>query len=341
MDEELLANIVSSAPLSEEEMAFEATLRPSTLREFVGLGNIKEPLSVMVQSALKRNSPLDHILFYGPPGLGKTSLALALGNEMSTRIISTSGPALAKPGDLAAILTSLPDRAILFVDEIHRLRQPLEELLYSAMEDRFLDLVIGKGAGARSLRVDLPPFTLIGATTKPAMLSAPLRSRFGAEFRLNFYTHLELSEIISNKSDRAGVRITREVSDKLAARSRMTARIAVRLVRRLKDWMVVYGAGELTVAGVDKMLTMLGIDELGLDDLDRRILSTIYYKFDNKAVGLNTIAASLSEDEDTIESVCEPYLLQLGLIDRTPRGRVLTQKAVEYIQSNQELFKDL
>jgi len=341
MDDDLIDNIVSSQPLSQEELAFEAQLRPARLSEFVGLTNIKEPLEVMVTSALKRETPLDHILFYGPPGLGKTSLALALGNEMNTRIISTSGPALAKPGDLAAILTSLPDRAILFVDEIHRLRQPLEELLYSAMEDRYLDLVVGKGAGARSLRVDLPPFTLIGATTKPAMLSAPLRSRFGAEFRLNFYSAKELSEIISKKSKSAGVLINSGISDKLANRSRMTARIAVRLVRRLKDWMVVYGMEEITLEGVDRMLKMLGIDELGLDDLDRRILSTIFYKYNNKTVGLNTIAASLSEDKDTIESVCEPYLLQLGLIERTPRGRVLTQKAVEYIQSNQDLFISL
>lgn len=342
MDEEIQTQSFSSrALLNSDEELFEIGLRPSKLAEFVGLENIKKPLEIMIQSALMRGKPLDHILFYGPPGLGKTSLALALANEMGSRIISTSGPALAKPGDLAAILTSLPENAILFIDEIHRLRQPLEELLYSAMEDRNLDLVVGKGAGAKSLKIDLPPFTLIGATTKPAMLSAPLRSRFGAEFRLNFYSVKDLSEIITSKSNKIDVRITQDVSDRLAARARMTARIAVRLVRRLKDWSVVAKADTLTASEVDSMLETLGIDELGLDDLDRRILATLYYKFNNKPIGLNTIAASLAEDKDTIDTVCEPYLLQLGLLERSPRGRVLTQKAVKYIEENPKLFLHL
>jgi Holliday junction DNA helicase RuvB len=214
-------------------------------------------------------------------------------------------------------------------------------LLYSAMEDRFLDLVIGKGGGARSIRVDLPQFTLVGATTKPAMLSAPLRSRFGAEFRLNFYTPDELSGMIMSKSSALELRFGQEVSDALASRSRMTARIAVRMLKRLRDWVTVHQIAEVQIRDIEQMLETLGVDLLGLDDLDRRILATMYYKFNNKAIGLTTIAASLSEDSETIETVCEPFLLQLGLIERTPRGRVLTAKAVQYIEQNQNQFINL
>lgn len=340
MEEDFLDNI-RALGLTEEDRQFEASLRPQVLKDFVGLSNIKPALHVMIESAKKRNAALDHILFYGPPGLGKTSLAMALGNEMQTKLIATSGPAMARPGDLAAILTSIPEKAILFIDEIHRLKKPLEELLYSAMEDRFLDLVIGKGGGARSIRVDLPQFTLIGATTKPAMLSAPLRSRFGAEFRLNFYTPDELSEMIMSKSSALEIQFGRGISDALSIRSRMTARIAVRLLKRLRDWITVHQLAEVKIEDIENMLNTLGVDLLGLDDLDRRILASMYYKFNNRAIGLNTIAASLSEDPETIESVCEPFLLQLGLIERTPRGRVLTANAVQYIEQNPDLFINL
>jgi Holliday junction DNA helicase RuvB len=333
-DNEITKNLIANS----EEQRFEASLRPEGLAEIIGLSRIKQNLSVMIEAANQRTAALDHLLFHGPPGLGKTSLAMAVAKDMGMQLVVTSGPALTKPAEIASMLTAMPSQGILFIDEIHRLRLPVEEMLYSAMEDKCLDIIIGKGAGARSIRIDLPDFTIIGATTRLSMLSAPLRSRFGADFRVEFYSVPELAQIIEQKAQKLGITIDRDAAELIAGRARMTARVAVRILKRARDLALVDKHEVINVVTVRKILAMLDIDGLGLDKLDRGVLHTIYVKYNNRPVGLRTIAASMSEDADTIEEVCEPFLLQLGLLDRSPRGRVLTQNAVEYIQANPQLF---
>lgn len=323
--------IVSSGLLSDSEEQVENSLRPDNFAEIIGRKREKDNLQVMIQSALQRDAALDHILFHGPPGLGKTSLAMVVAKEMGVPFHITTGPAINKAGDLASILTSLEDRSILFIDEIHRLRHAVEEILYPAMEDRAIDLVIGKGPSAKTLRLDLPQFTIVAATTKVSMLSAPLRDRFGVDFRLDFYTDQELEEIVRQKAVKMNLQIAADAAAEIAKRARMTARIAVRILKRVRDLAVVSGKDEVDVEHVLQALQMLDIDAEGLDTVDRKILHSIYYKFANKPVGLNTLAASISEESATVEDVYEPFLLRKGLLERTPRGRTLTASGIEYM----------
>ncbi|MCS7259822.1 MAG: Holliday junction branch migration DNA helicase RuvB [Anaerolineae bacterium] len=314
-----------------EETQLDASLRPRTWDEFVGQASVKETLRILIAAARARDETLDHILLYGPPGLGKTTLAHIIAAEMGVNLKITSGPAIERPGDLAAILTNLRRGDVLFIDEIHRLSRPVEEVLYPAMEDFALDIVIGKGPGARNIRLNLPRFTILGATTRLALVAAPLRDRFGAVFRLDFYSPLELAQII-----RRAARLLRTAIDEggiaeIAARSRGTARIANRLLRRVRDYAQVRADGVITREVAREALALLDVDELGLDDLDRKVLRTVIEKFGGGPVGLETIAASLSEEGDTIMDVVEPYLLQLGFLDRTPRGRVATRRAYEHL----------
>ncbi|MCA9379125.1 Holliday junction branch migration DNA helicase RuvB [Candidatus Dojkabacteria bacterium] len=323
--------IVSSSLLSDSEEQVENNLRPDNFTEVIGRKREKDNLQVMIQSALQRDAALDHILFHGPPGLGKTSLAMVVAKEMGVPFHITTGPAINKAGDLASILTTLEDRSILFIDEIHRLRHAVEEILYPAMEDRAIDLVIGKGPSAKTLRLDLPQFTIVGATTKMSMLSAPLRDRFGVDFRLDFYDNGELEEIVQQKARKMELQIEPAAAAEIASRARMTARIAVRILKRVRDLAVVSGKDVIDTEHVMQALEMLDIDSEGLDMVDRKILHSIYYKFANKPVGLNTLAASISEEPATVEDVYEPFLLRKGLLERTPRGRALTASGIEYM----------
>ncbi len=313
---------------NESEEVLEKSLRPSNLKDMIGRSSEKRSIAIMMESAKKRNKPLDHVLFHGPPGLGKTSFAYVIAKEMGVPIHTTNGTVLDKSGDLAAILTSLEDRSILFIDEIHRLKQNIEEILYPAMEDKVLDIIIGKGPNARTLRIDLPEFTVIGATTKLAMLSSPLRDRFGMSFRLDFYSDEELCDLILQKALMLRIEVKREAALEIARRSRMTARIAIRILKRVRDMAVVENLGKIDSNVVNKTLELLGIDENGLDEIDRNIIKNIIFNFDNKPVGLNTLAASISEEKDTVETVYEPFLLKKGYLKRTPKGRVVTQKAI-------------
>ena len=305
----------------------EGSLRPKQLDDFVGQHKLKENLSIYIEAAKARHEPLEHALLYGPPGLGKTTLAGIIANEMGVQIKITSGPAIERPGDLAAILTNLESEDILFIDEIHRLNRSVEEVLYPAMEDFELDIVIGKGPAARSIRIDLAKFTLVGATTKAGMLSAPLRDRFGIIERFNFYTEKDLGYIIMRAAELLNVNIDPLSSHEIARRSRGTPRIANRLLKRVRDWAQIKNAGNIDNDTINQALDGLGIDSIGLDDIDRRYLQAIIDKFRGGPVGLDTIAASISEDSDTIEDVYEPYLLQLGFIERTARGRIATPNA--------------
>lgn len=323
--------IVSSSLLSDSEEQVENNLRPDNFTEVIGRKREKDNLQVMIQSALQRDAALDHILFHGPPGLGKTSLAMVVAKEMGVPFHITTGPAINKAGDLASILTTLEDRSILFIDEIHRLRHAVEEILYPAMEDRAIDLVIGKGPSAKTLRLDLPQFTIVAATTKMSMLSAPLRDRFGVDFRLDFYDNGELEEIVQQKARKMELQIEPAAAAEIASRARMTARIAVRILKRVRDLAVVSGKDVIDTEHVMQALEMLDIDSEGLDTVDRKILHSIYYKFANKPVGLNTLAASISEEPATVEDVYEPFLLRKGLLERTPRGRALTASGIEYM----------
>jgi holliday junction DNA helicase RuvB len=315
---------------SAEEVRFEAGLRPRALQEYIGQQKAKENLQVFIDAARGRGEALDHVLFYGPPGLGKTTLANIIANELRVNIKSTSGPVIEKPGDLAAILTNLEAGDVLFIDEIHRLSAVVEEILYPAMEDYQLDIIIGQGPSARSIKLDLPRFTLVGATTRAGLLSSPLRDRFGVISRLEFYTPEELTTIVERSAAILGISTQPEGAREIARRSRGTPRIANRLLRRVRDFAEVVGKGFISAQVADHALERLEVDEAGFDHMDRRILLTIIDKFSGGPVGLETLAASVGEEKDTIEDVIEPYLIQQGYLNRTPRGRVATPLAFRH-----------
>jgi Holliday junction DNA helicase RuvB len=319
----------------EDDLNFEATIRPRTFSDFVGQERIKENLIIFIKAAMQRHEPLDHVLFCGPPGLGKTTLANIIANELSVNIKTTSGPVLERPGDLAAILTNLSDMDILFIDEVHRLPRIVEEVLYPAMEDFQLDIIIGQGPNARTLKLNLPKFTLIGATTRTGLLTSPLRDRFGVINRLEFYNPEELRMIILRTARILNVDIMDDAALEIARRSRGTPRIANRLLRRIRDFAQVKGNGVIDIEITRYSLDALDIDEKGLDEMDRRLLSTIIEKFSGGPVGIETLSAALREERDTIEDVYEPYLLQEGLIERTPRGRLATRLAYRHLGLNE------
>lgn len=308
------------------------TLRPRTLKDFIGQRKIKENIEVFIKAAKIRGEPLDHVLFCGPPGLGKTTLATVIANELGVNIKSTSGPVLERAGDVAAILTNLSDRDILFIDEIHRLPRMVEEILYPAMEDFNLDIIVGQGPSARSIKINLPRFTLIGATTRTGLITSPLRDRFGVVFRLEFYHPEELKEIVIRSSNILGISITEEAAIEIARRSRGTPRIANRLLKRIRDFAQVNKKETIDLMITKEALIAMDVDDYGLDDMDRKILLTIIEKFNGGPTGIDSIAASLREDKDTIEDVYEPYLMQEGFIERTSRGRIATRLAYEVLK---------
>ena len=324
--------IVKSPTLDEEEIRLEQNLRPNQLSEYVGQQSVKDNLNILMQAAKLRKEYLEHLLFYGPPGLGKTTLALIISREMGVNIKVTSGPSIEKAGDLASLLTNLNEGGILFIDEIHRLNKIVEEVLYPAMEDGVLDIVIGKGPGARSIRMDLPKFTLIGATTRIGLISSPLRDRFGATFRLEYYSEKDLQKIITRSAGILNALIEEEAGMELARRSRFTPRIANRLLKRVRDYAQIHSNGKISLASAQEALALLEIDELGLDKNDRRILETLINKFKGGPTGLNTLAAATGEEEDTITDVHEPFLIRLGFLTRTPKGRQVTDHAYLHLK---------
>lgn len=325
MEERIVRNEAES-----EEINFEQTLRPSSLKHYIGQSKVKENLQVFIEAAKMRQETLDHVLLYGPPGLGKTTLATIIANEMGVNIKTTSGPAIERPGDLAAVLTSLQPGDVLFIDEIHRLPRAIEEVLYPAMEDFCLDIVLGKGPEARSVRLDLPPFTLVGATTRAGSLSAPLRDRFGVLSRLEYYTEEQLQSIVIRTAEIMQTEIHESAALEIARRSRGTPRIANRLLRRVRDFAQVKGTGDITMELAQSSLELMQVDRLGLDHIDHKLLMGIIEKFRGGPVGVETIAASIGEEAATIEDVYEPYLLQIGFLQRTPRGRMATYSAYEH-----------
>ena len=322
---------IISGKLQEDDLALDTALRPRRIAEFIGQEKIKENLGIAIAAAQQRREPLDHILFYGPPGLGKTTLGHIIAHEMSVSIRVTSGPAIERAGDLAAILTNLQEYDVLFIDEVHRLPRAAEEVLYPAMEDFALDIVLGRGPGARSVRLSVPRFTLVGATTRYAMLSSPLRDRFGAVYRLDFYDPEAIAVIIRRNAAILRVAIDDEGATEIARRSRGTPRVANRLLRRVRDYAQVRADGAITVEVARQALARLEVDGLGLDEVDHKVLRTIIEKFDGGPVGIETIAASISEEADTIMDVYEPYLMQVGFLQRTPRGRVATRHAYAHL----------
>lgn len=317
-------NRIVTPDYSPEDVDLETSLRPKTLYDYIGQDKVKENLSIYIEAARKRDESLDHVLLYGPPGLGKTTLAGIVANEMGVNLRVTSGPAIEKPGDLAALLTNLNEGDVLFIDEIHRLRRSVEEVLYPAMEDNALDIIIGKGPSARSIRLDLPKFTLIGATTRAGQLSAPLRDRFGVILRLELYTPEELSKIVTRSAGILGIDIDSKGAMEIASRSRGTPRIANRLLKRSRDFAEVIGGGTITLENANLALARMEIDSLGLDNIDRLLLRSMINNYNGGPVGLETIAATIGEEAITIEDVYEPYLMQLGFLSKTPRGRVVT-----------------
>ena len=314
-----------------QEERLESSLRPQNLDEYIGQTKVKENMKIYIEAAKKRGEPLDHCLFYGPPGLGKTTIANIIANEMKSNIKITSGPAIEKPGDLAAILTTLSEYDVLFIDEIHRLSKNVEEILYPALEDYTLDIVIGKGPSAKSIRIDLPKFTLIGATTKAGSLTTPLRDRFGIVHRLELYSTEDLATIIKRSAKILKIEIDEESAVEIARRSRGTPRIANRLLKRVRDYAAVLGDGIINLKITKHALNQLEIDELGLDDIDRKILDTMITQYQGKPVGIESIAVSIGEEIDTIEDVYEPYLIQIGFITRTPRGRLVMPPAYKHL----------
>ncbi len=320
-----------TAALTSDDLEVDRTLRPATLDEYCGQQRVRQNLRVLIEAAKSRHEPLDHVIFSGPPGLGKTTLATVVANEMGSKIHTTSGPAIERTGDLAAILTNLEPGDVFFIDEIHRLNHAIEEVLYPAMEDFFLDIVIGKGPAARSIRLDVPRFTLIGATTRTGLLTGPLRDRFGISFRLDYYSVEELAQIVERSAGILGVGIDHDAALEVASRSRGTPRLANRLLKRVRDYAQVRAEGAITTAVAAEAMSFFEIDELGLDWMDTKILTALAATFRGRPVGLTTIASSVGEDPSTIEDVYEPYLLQCGLIVRTPQGRQATAAAFEHL----------
>jgi Holliday junction DNA helicase RuvB len=323
------SRIVTAARV-DEDAQYEVGLRPRAIDDYIGQDRVRENLQVSIAAARQRGEALDHVLLYGPPGLGKTTLAYVIGNELGAPVKATSGPVLEKPGDLAAILTNLREREVLFIDEIHRMSPTIEEILYPALEDYELDIVIGQGPSARSVKVPLQKFTLIGATTRAGLLTSPLRARFGIVHRLEFYTPADLEEIVRRSARILGVPIADDAARELARRSRGTPRIANRLLRRVRDYAQVRADGTISPQIAEAALQLLEVDEHGFDEIDRKLLRTIIDKFGGGPVGINTIAAAISEEKDAIEDIYEPFLIQIGFLDRTPRGRVATPRAYGY-----------
>jgi Holliday junction DNA helicase RuvB len=321
--------LVSAAPV-EDDSSFELKLRPQRLAEFIGQSKVKENLAVAIEAARSRGEAMDHVLLYGPPGLGKTTLANIIANELGVAFQQTSGPTFEIKGDLTAILTNLEARQVLFIDEVHRLQPALEEILYSALEDYKLDIIIGQGPSARTHTMDVSPFTFVGATTRAGLLSAPLRSRFGILLRLEFYTHKDLQIIVERSAEILRVAVDREGAMEIASRSRGTPRIANRLLRRVRDYAEVRGGGKIDKATAQAALRMLEVDQYGFDEVDRKLLLTIIEKYQGGPVGVNTLAAALAEEPDAIEEIYEPFLIQIGFLNRTPRGRVATALAYEH-----------
>jgi Holliday junction DNA helicase RuvB len=322
---------VVSPKQRDDDAVLDVNLRPQSLDEYIGQDRVKDNLRILIEAAQGRGEALDHVLIYGPPGMGKTTMAHVISREMGVNIKVTSGPAIEKAGDLAAILTNLHKGDLLFIDEVHRLGRTVEEVLYPALEDFALDILVGKGPGARSIRLRLPPFTLVGATTRLALMTAPLRARFGAVYRLDFYDVEAVERIICRSARILRIPIDDAGAREISQRARGTPRVANRLLKRVRDYAQVRADGVITQTVAREALKLLEVDDLGLDDIDRRVLSTIIHKFSGGPVGLDTIAAALSEEADTIMDVVEPYLLQLGFLDRTPRGRVATQRAYEHL----------